>query len=665
MSKLLNYCCVLMSSICFGACQDKMQYDGMRSAEERQRYIALGDSMQHLRPDALQMITREMEAAKDSLSWYDYYLMYGRHYLLTDSPQSMLPYVERTLRYVNGLDSETPRTRGLKAMAVSSKASYLYLLHHAPDSVISLYEDAYNLLMQSDMTDNLPDLSANLGDAYVAKGMLADGSRWYRRALYLNDSLGLPARNTLTLYMGLGRICTSIGDFEQAGEYYRMTDKRIDEMKPNMQSYFLNNYGNYYYFKKDYPAALDMFRRLKAHLEHYHAEKNFDMYLCKINLADVFLNLQQPDSARYYVDEAERYFRQQGVDVGVYYAHTIRIGIAMLQKRYDEVERVLKEAEGLEVIDVDMNNIRRDYLNRYYAAIGNYHKAYAGMIVNMHKTDSLNMRIKSMRSADILTRLTEDTIRLHHQIEMNRRQAVYERNRNWGLLSLGVAIIIILLFVLWNNYQRKRYLQNYLDMLKLRMANARQRISPHFVFNVLNSRIAESNMKEGDQLMMLAQLIRANLDLTRKTMVTLKEELDFIEKYVNLEQRLSKMDIDFKIDAPDPETLERTMLPSMLIQILVENAILHGLKGKEGDRRLTVKVESDDADVRINVSDNGPGFDIRRCDSERTRTGLNIIRSTVNIVNQENKKGKMHFNIVNDNGCHATLTIAKDIKYHY
>ena len=101
----------------------------------------------------------------------------------------------------------------------------------------------------------------------------------------------------------------------------------------------------------------------------------------------------------------------------------------------------------------------------------------------------------------------------------------------------------------------------------------------------------------------------------------------------------------------------------MMVQILTENAILHGLKNKEGEKRLCIKVEDMGTQVRITVSDNGPGFDIRSDYGERTRTGLNIIRSTVSTLNMENGKTKIRFDIKNENGCHASLTISKDIKY--
>ena len=102
----------------------------------------------------------------------------------------------------------------------------------------------------------------------------------------------------------------------------------------------------------------------------------------------------------------------------------------------------------------------------------------------------------------------------------------------------------------------------------------------------------------------------------------------------------------------------------MLIQILVENAILHGLKEVEGEKRLRIKVDTNEQEARICVSDNGPGFDIRQYNSNRSRTGLNIIRTTVAIFNEEYATAtKMHFDIKNDNGCHATITIPMNINF--
>ena len=497
----------------------------------------------------------------------------------------------------------------------------------------------------------------------MAKNDMPEASRWYRRALLLCDSLGLPKNRELTLYMGLGRIYTTLHDFEQAKYYYELTDQHFGEMKPNMQSYFLNNYGNYYYYHRDYTEALSTFRRLQAHLARYYDADYFDQYLCKINLADVFLNLHQTDSARHYVAEAERYFEQQGVDVGIFYAHTIRIGIALEEKQYKEIERILGEEGAISITDDGLLGIRNNYLNRYYAAIGDYKRAYAGIRHHQEKTDSAEYERTHMRSSEIMTRLSEDTIRLHHQIMMDQQEIRYGKIRLVSWIIFGLLLLGILAFIAWFKHERQRYLKMNLDMLTLRMANARQRVSPHFVFNVLNSRITKADNAEADQLMMLARLIRANLDLTRKPFITLAEELDFTRQYVAIEQQTTGIHFDFNIEAPSEEILGQILIPSMLVQILVENAILHGLKNKEGDKRLHIQVDLGDQLVSICVSDNGPGFDIRQYNSERSRTGLNIIRTTVATVNHEHPKPKMRFDIHNDNGCHATLSIPTNLKY--
>lgn len=662
MSNLRRLTALISAIACMCACQDAGRYTKIRTKEECALYKSINDSMQHKTAGALNLIQEQMERATDSLAWYDYHLMYGRHYLLSEHPDSLLPYAERTLRFVNSIKTETPRTRGLAAMAVSSIASYHYLLHHSADSVIALYKEAYRLMSKSDIKDALPDLSANLGDAYVATNDLPNASKWYRRALYLTDSLGMPDKQTLTFYMGLGRIYTTLRDFEQAEYYYQMTDRRIDELKPNMKSYFLNNYGNYFYFRKEYGQALETFRRLKAHIESYHAEENFDMFLCQINMADIFLNLHQTDSARYYVSLAEPHFRELGVDLGVYYAQTIRIGIALEEGNYQEVERILKEKQAV-VSDVDIKGIRNLYMKRYYAAIGDYKQAFSKQeeAIEAHKAEIGDRQ--HLRTSDIMTRLTEDTIRLHHQLAMNQREVAYAKSLNRLTIVIGLLIIIILLFALWFNHERKRRLQTRLDMQNLRMLNVRQRVSPHFVFNVLNSRITKAEEPEADQLMMLAHLIRTNLDLTRRNIVTLDEELDFVSQYVAIEQKVSKIDFNFSIQAPAKELLQKILVPSMLVEILTENAILHGLKNKEGNKELCIKVTVDEHEVRISVIDNGPGFDIRQYNSERSRTGLDIIRTTVSVVNQDNPTAKMHFDIHNEDGCHAILTIPRNIKY--
>ena len=65
-----------------------------------------------------------------------------------------------------------------------------------------------------------------------------------------------------------------------------------------MQAYFLNDYGSYFYYSHDYRSALTKFRQLEQMLVERHMDSNFDMYLCRLNLADVYLNLGMTAEAK-------------------------------------------------------------------------------------------------------------------------------------------------------------------------------------------------------------------------------------------------------------------------------------------------------------------------------------------------------------------------------
>lgn len=416
---------------------------------------------------------------------------------------------------------------------------------------------------------------------------------------------------------------------------------------------------------------LSTFRRLQKHIKDSGAGDTYDMYLCKVNLADIFLNIGQVDSAEAYVNQAADYFERNGVKIGVYYANTIRIGIALKRQDYAKVAGILASEGKVGEYNQSIKNIRSRYMRWYYEKTGNYKMAYEDLLKNIAQNDSLEHNRTHMKAAEIMMRYTEDTLKLHHQLEINEKNAEVNKSKATLWLFVSIALALASFIVCGIITLRKRKLQTRMEILTLRLNNARQRISPHFVFNVLNTRIGPTANEETDVLLRLTKLIRSSLDMTGKSWVTLREELHFIRDYIALERTLVGGDFGLTIVAPNEKTQEEVKLPAMFIQILVENAIKHGLKCIAGHKQLDISISCSDAMTYIEVDDNGPGFDIRRTDNKRTKNGLDIIRQTISIVNQENHgTAKMHFSISNredDNGnicgCRATLRIPRNIKY--
>ncbi len=606
-----------------------------KTEEERKVLACIDDSVEAMSVHAPEIIKKALASATDSLTYYEYYVRKAKYFCLSATPDSMYPILDKTISYCK-LQPATERRNSLLAYAYNCKAIAYHNYRKNPDEVIRLYKDATTLLANSDAKDQMPKVCANLGDAYIFKSQLPEAAACYRRALFLVDSLGLPSSENITLYLGLATIYLQLNDFETSLKYYQQTEKYFSQMSVGMQAYYLNNYGNYYYYTKNYKASLQKFLAMKAFLEKHHKTDTFDMYLCKLNLADVYLNLDKVALSEKYLDEIEPWFAENGNEVSIYYVNSIRIGQAVKQGNMAKVKDILSHEKGSDSMEFSLRQIRNRYLRKYYEAIGDYRGAYDNLRTDVQQNDSLE-----------------------------HKNAVVQRAYAITVAAVSLVVVIILIFALLVMRSRKRNAQDKMRNMQLRLACVRNRISPHFVFNVLNGKILKSDEHDANDLLDLTKLIRANLDLSCRLDVTLREELDFVKRYVDVEKQLVGDDFEFAINIAESVNIDQVRIPSMFVQILVENAFVHGLKGWDGYKIIHIGISKEGKNTCIKVRDNGPGFDIRSVGKKRT--GLNVITQTIVIVNERNKN-KMNFSLNNEQengkavGCVATIVIPDNIK---
>lgn len=670
--KAITIACIAVIIIALQACNAKQSND---ETAQNGNMRWLDDSIAALAPSALQAIEKGMNEADDSTTYYEYMLRKALFYSLTDSPERADTLIDSVKTFVTQQDDGyyatngtclSPRLNSLMAGAKACQAARYMSVHRDPRRIVALNKETYNLLLNSDSKHNLPKTCANMADAYLLCNDLPNAAKWYRRALFLVDSLELPQKENITLYMGLAQIYLTLRNYSKAKFYNDQTEPHVKEMSPSMQAYYVNNLGNYYYFQGDYKNALQTFLRMKKLLEQHGMVRTFDMYLCKINLADVYLNLGKLNDATAMLDDVEPYFIAQGDNTSIYYCNTIRFGIAVRAGRMHEAERLMADKTDDSLIPYTLVNIRNKYKRRYYELTGNYSKAYALLNRSIAYNDSIEQNLSNMRSAEILSRFTTDTLLLHHDLAIEHKNAEIQSIKFTSTLAISIAVTSILLLILWYLYLRKRRFKIQLRMMSLKLDNVRNRISPHFMFNVLNNRIIKSDVKESNELTELAQLIRANLDMSSTLGVELQKELEFVQQYVRVESYLMGDDFHFHIDiAPDVDA-SSVRIPSMFIQILTENAIKHALRNKEGVKLLSITVRREQHNTVIRVTDNGPGFNPATL---RRKTGMNIISQTIAVINVRNKV-KIRFAIRNIcspdgqqiKGCEATLKVPDGVK---
>jgi ligand-binding sensor domain-containing protein len=179
------------------------------------------------------------------------------------------------------------------------------------------------------------------------------------------------------------------------------------------------------------------------------------------------------------------------------------------------------------------------------------------------------------------------------------------------------AFIIWLIFYLRVKRirEKNRIIQEKLEMeksiLELEQEAARLQMNPHFIFNSLNSIqgfIATNDPFQAKRyLAKFARLMRLILENAREEFIPLRNEMDILENYLELEKLSINDKFDFTIttaEVIDPENIE---IPPMMIQPFVENAIIHGIKKKEGKGVIHIRFEVKNELMTCTITDNGVG----------------------------------------------------------
>ncbi len=168
--------------------------------------------------------------------------------------------------------------------------------------------------------------------------------------------------------------------------------------------------------------------------------------------------------------------------------------------------------------------------------------------------------------------------------------------------------------------------------LNAELAFLQAQIKPHFLFNAMNTIISfcyTDGEKAAELLTSLGEFLRGSFDFkNRETLVPIEQELDFVRAFTRIEQARfgSRLEIIYDVD----EDLQ-VLLPPLVIQPLVENAILHGVRRKKGKGTITITMKAQDDQISIAVSDDGVGIENDRIpalfEDGNQRVGLSNINS--------------------------------------
>lgn len=358
------------------------------------------------------------------------------------------------------------------------------------------------------------------------------------------------------------------------------------------------------------------------------------------------------------------------------------------QDKYEEaipfLERSITEADRKEDLIVEKDARRK--LSEIYRDIGDFDKAAASYQRYVEVVDELYVRKEQELSQ--ATRFSKEialkqnritSLENERAINESRYQLAFEnqelieknyRVQKWIIGSL-IALALLLLYTAYS--QRKSVNQQKYANNLLALKSLRTQMNPHFIFNALNSVnsfIASNDERAANKyLSEFSQLMRSVLENSEEDFIPLSKEIELLQLYVKLEHFRFKDKFEYTILVDESININDFVIPPMLLQPYVENAVWHGLRYKEEKGKLEINFEQPDSEtVVITIADDGIGRKKSKAlktehQKKQNSKGMGNIKKRISILNTmyKDKVDVTVGNIFeNEEGTRVKLTLKKD-----
>lgn len=637
--------------IIFVACDNRKTPISSGSTEMDSLLAAYKQEAKTNPANAMIRIREKQKSVKDSISYNKLNSILAFVCFMDNKIDSAIFYNKDVIQFCMTQNIRDPEIMKLETNTYNDIGVF-YQIAGFQDSAIIYLEKAANVASKARDKNKLLDIYVNLADNYNQRSDFPSAASYYRKALFIADSLDIK-KDINYIHTGLAHVYTDLKNFKEAEYYFRKVENRFDSLPDYDRYLFGNTRGNYYYSKHEYEKALSWFKKANSVSKRF-AQGSY-IATTEANLGEVYLLLNQLDSAKYYLDKASSYFlSDEGAPAAKFYIEGLYASYHLKNNNLEKAQLYLSRSYDTSLINplyVYYNNKRLEDL---YKSKGDYKRAYDRSSEAKAYDDSARAITIQNNIAEIDSRYRQDTIVLKRDIQLAHNEQKLLRAERTNILIISLFVIGILTLIIFEIYRRKQQELQRIRQLsvitKLRMESIQNRISPHFMFNVLNSVVP--NLREYKNLTrpmeLLIESIRGNLTISGKLAITLEEEIKIVKGYLALIESVESdpPEVQWKISSGVDL---KSLVPSMILQIPVENAIKYAFEEKKDKKILVIDIYTSDNILNLEIKDNGVGFNTKQTSNleKGTGTGLKVLYSTIEVLNVMNNK-KMEFDIRNE-----------------
>ncbi len=223
--------------------------------------------------------------------------------------------------------------------------------------------------------------------------------------------------------------------------------------------------------------------------------------------------------------------------------------------------------------------------------------------------------------------------------------------QNWIILCLWVALYLMFKQIRNNRQQKLKQMQLEASLQATELMALKAQLNPHFIFNCLNNMRAlaiDDGEKTREMITNLSEILKYSFQFGEQTQVTVEREIQHVKNYLALEeiQFEQRLSFDFHVE---PETLQQ-LIPTLSIQLLVENAIKHGIMGLPDGGHIDIAVSNKNQQLEIKVTNSGA---LNNQQQSETGLGLSNLEKRLELV----YAGQAYFELADNQSGQVTATI--------
>jgi tetratricopeptide (TPR) repeat protein len=457
---------------------------------------------------------------------------------------------------------------------------------------MELYQEALLIAEKNKIPELQATILHNMGIVLFSEDKFEDAAVYYQRALVIDDKI----KDTMGMVFNYSSLCNCFSELndtaraklncynakllsnalERSGSIHDLEKLKLTEIKRTLEV----NIANLLLMEKKYQEVINRMTPYWNDRENIKDTVQFARVLGKLSAA--YEGLGNYDQSLFFAVKAEE----------------------LIGNNKTEHWDACKDYYALQ--------------GRAYAAKGLYREAFRAQQLYQQASDSFSTAEKNKRINELYTRY--ETEKKSSQIVTLKKER--SRYRVLVLMASILAVVTaILLAFIWRSKkmqqkihrQEKELLQNQFEneLALLEQTALRAQMNPHFIFNALTSihnMVAASNQRQTHLFInQFTRLIRQTLENSGNTFIPLKDEIRFIEVFLQLEQTRAQPAFRFEIKTMPGIDLEAMSFPAMMVQPFLENSIQHAFNEKTGkENLLTVEFLLDDGLV-CTVTDNGKG----------------------------------------------------------